>query len=797
MDSSPARPAQPIGLLLSVACIAAAALAYQIVLMRFYAVLHWQWFAAMIVSLALLGHGLSGSLLALRSAAFGRCFDWLYPWLAVAFALSMPLAFAIAQRWPFNGLELIWDPAQLAWLALSYLCLSLPFACAAACFGLAFIRYGAAIPRLYAADLFGAGLGALGVLWLMQALPLRHWLPALGLLAVFGAWLGSAGLSIARRSSLLALGLLLLPPSWTAVEPNPYKGLSATLRLPGAERLERQAGPLGVLDLLASPEVPLRQVAGLSMLADREPVAQLGLFIDGEGPSPISQVVDVDRLGYLEQTTAALPYQLLSAPSVLILGAGGGDAGWQALRGGARSLQLVEPNAQLAAWLDTPGSPAYSALIADLRVQRRVADPRAVLDRAERRYDLIVLPPPDSPIGAGGGVQAASDTFLYTIEALRSAWHGLQPNGMISISRWEQSPPRASLKLIATAVAALRDLGVSDPAAHLLLIRDWQTSVLLIGRRPFSAEQQAAAQSFCRRYAFETVHLAGLDLSDLQSNDRLREAVRAVLGADAERFIAEYAFDIRPAKDERPFFHNYFRWQTLPVLWRLRAQGGATLLDSGYLLVLAGLVQASLLAALLILLPLRWLPRAARASTSALRRWPAAAYFFALGLGFLFFEIAALSRYTLYLGQPLWSASLVLAGLLGFAGVGSATAQRWTTRPMARRIAALSAAVAILAFEWLHPAWFALSANWPVWARALSGGLLLAPCAFLLGLPFPLGLSRLATHAPALVPWAWGINGVASVISALLAVVLAMAWGYSVIMLIAAGLYVLAAWSRF
>ena len=62
-----------------------------------------------------------------------------------------------------------------------------------------------------------------------------------------------------------------------------------------------------------------------------------------------------------------------------------------------------------------------------------------------------------------------------------------------------------------------------------------------------------------------------------------------------------------------------------------------------------------------------------------------------------------------------------------------------------------------------------------------------------MGMPFPLALSRVAVHRPDLVPWAWGINGCASVLSAILATLLAMSLGLRAVLLIALALYIIAA----
>lgn len=799
-----ARPdVERVGLPLlgSVFLIAGTALAYQLLLMRLLSVVHWYPFAAMIVSLALLGHGFSGSLLALCPERARRRFASWYLVCALLFALGMPLAFALAQRIPFNGLELVWDAHQLLWLGLLYLVLSLPFAAAASCFGLAFLRFGAQIPRVYAADLIGAGVGSVCVLLLMLHLRPEHWLPALTVVGALAAALGGWGrvriAVLLPLAAAAALSCLAVPGSWLTPQPNPYKGLSATLRLPGAQVTMRRSGPLGILDVVESPRVPLRQVPGLSLRASQDPAPQLGVFVDGDGPSPVT-----DRSGgaasmrYLGETTSAVVYRVVGSPRVLLLGAGGGTPVLQALTLGAAAVDVVETDRVLVDLVRGPLSAFSGALYEDSRVEVRVDDPRNALRGAAESFDLITLSPPDSATGAGGGVSAAADSYLYTVEAMQEVLTVLDDDGVLSVTRWESEPPRASLKLFATAVAALRAAQVTDPGAHLMLIRDWQTSTLLVARRPFDAAAVHAVETFCRALSFELVHAPGRTSLVGSDSDWLTRGVRALMSDRADAFVAEYKFAIAPATDQRPFFHNYFHWGTLPELWRMRGQGAAVLLDSGYLVIAGTLAQAVPTAAVLILLPLWWRRRRAPAGTLLRRisRTRTALYFLALGLAFLFVEIAALSRFTLYLGAPLWSAALVLACMLVCAGVGSALSARWQGRSASVSRVAVGAAFGVVLFELIHAPLFAATAAWPLLAKCALGLGLLGPVALLMGMPFPMGLALLDARAPALVPWAWGINGFASVISALLALILAMHFGYPAVMLAAAGLYACAAW---
>ena len=89
---------------------------------------------------------------------------------------------------------------------------------------------------------------------------------------------------------------------------------------------------------------------------------------------------------------------------------------------------------------------------------------------------------------------------------------------------------------------------------------------------------------------------------------------------------------------------------------------------------------------------------------------------------------------------------------------------------------------------------FEYAAAWPVALRGLVCLIGIAPLAFAMGMPFPLGLARLSLRAPAFVPWAWALNGCASVIAAILALLLAMALGLRATLLLALALYVFAAW---
>ena len=153
--------------LLSLALISAASLGYEILLMRLFSIIQWHHFAYMIISLALLGYGASGTFLSILGDRFRRRFVEAYLTYAALFGVSAIGGFLLAQKIAFNPLEILWDPQQfLRLIGISGLLL-LPFLCAASCVCLALSEFREHLHRIYAVDLVGAGLGSLGVVLLL------------------------------------------------------------------------------------------------------------------------------------------------------------------------------------------------------------------------------------------------------------------------------------------------------------------------------------------------------------------------------------------------------------------------------------------------------------------------------------------------------------------------------------------------------------------------------------------------------------------------------------------------------
>ena len=233
----------------------------------------------------------------------------------------------------------------------------------------------------------------------------------------------------------------------------------------------------------------------------------------------------------------------------------------------------------------------------------------------------------------------------------------------------------------------------------------------------------------------------------------------------------------------------------------LPGQAGISMIGVGYPTLLVTLLQASVAAVILILLPLLFVREdknmaANRQATN--KRRSIVLYFLAIGLAFLFIEIAFIQKFTLILSQPLYAVAVALFAFLIFSGLGSLyvqhrmkTASATTNAALLRRSVILIGVITVL-YILVLPLISGTIMALPETMRILSAFILSAPLAFFMGMPFSLGLTSVQQTSPDLVPWAWGINGCASVLSAILAVLLAIEIGFNGVMLCAVVLYIIA-----
>jgi SAM-dependent methyltransferase len=813
--------------------VSASVLSYQVILVRAFSIGQWHHFAYMVISIALLGFGASGTLLAAlerkRASTAARFQVSHVGWFAISatsFAIALPVSFWLTQRIPFDPFLIIWDWQEVLYLGSYYLALFVPFFAAATAIGLALTSESEKCPRLYAFNMAGSGAGALLALVLLSVAAVE-W----ALLGVTGLAQGAAILALydgkffldrgSRRlfagagvaiMAILTLASVFRPPT---VRLSQYKGLSYARNLPEAKVVAERSSPLSRVDVVASPAI--REAPGLSLIApmDAVPPRQLGLYMDAESAGAITAFDgDISKLNYLDWMITAAPYfAAQDSPRdlrVCVLGAGGGAGVLLALRHAARQVDAVELDPNVPQLLRGQFREFAGGLYdrPDVRLHR--ADARAFVQAAHENWNIIDLSLVDSFAASAVGIGAVGESYLYTREAFESFLRHLRPGGVLAVTRWVRTPPRDELKLFATGVAALERMGLS-PAERLVLIRSWAAATLLVKKEAFTAQELLALRGWAEERLFDTSYFPGITADqhnrfNVLERDYYFEATSAFLaGSESrEQFFRDYAFDLRPATDDRPYFFHFFRWQALSLMLRTFRQSWIPFSEWGYLILVATLAQATLLAMLLIVSPLVLMPRHSTPNDSlnarplaggAVRR-QVLFYFLALGLGYLFIEMALIQRLVFFLANPGYAVALVLAGLLFVSGWGSAWAGRQLRKgTSATRLACLAAL--IVAFTGTVYAFGLHALLTPLLSLPLPARMVLALAVMLplaaMGMPFPIGLRQLGQSHADLLPWAWAINGCASVLAGPLATLFALGAGLRAVLLAASGCYVVAA----
>ena len=798
--------------LLAVGLVSGAALGYELLLLRYFSLMYWSHFAHLIIGMALLGFGFSGTILALLQDRLLHRFNRSFSLFARLFSLTLLVASTLAGRLGFNPPETIWDPGQLGRLAAVFGLATLPFACAGLCIGLTLRFLSGQAAQVYRADLTGAASGALLVMALLFVLPPADLVRVLAAAGLAAGLLIDGGDRQAPRLRLsvtaaLALLVVLWPGRWLTPLMSPFKGLSQALHVPGVAVAGRTLSPAGEFTALESAAIPFRYAPGLSMLAPSTPPEQMALFHDGHPAGVIHRGTEgTAAMEFMRWTPMALPYALLYRPRVLVLGSGGGGDVWHALLEGATLVDAVEPFRQLSGFARAPFADFAGGVYGRDRVRLIESDSRGFLAATGDRYDLIQISPFGSAVPPAGGGHALEARYLFTVEGIRLALSRLTEGGVLAVTLPLDLPPRAPLRMLATIADALRSYRATPPESHVAAIRTWNTVTIVASSSPLTSGQRQAVRTFCRLRAFDLFWLPGLTAAEVNRYNVLERPLFYDAARDIWQGLADRVglpFNISPTTDDRPWFGHFFRRQALPALWAQRKAGSAAMLEWEYLLLWMSLFVAVAVSLAMIVLPLRLLPRLRKRQEAAGGHAVRAAYFAALGLAFFFLEIAFIQQFVLFLSHPMLAMAVVVPSFLFFAGCGSGLSERlagWAAasgrpwlqeRPATLAVAALAGVACF--YLLLLPSLFHAGAGWPAGLRVAVSVLLIGALAFWMGMPFPLGLSRLGSTRPDFIPFAWGVNGFFSVISTTAATILALQAGFRLVIAAALALYLLAA----
>jgi hypothetical protein len=784
--------------------VSAAAVGFEIALTRYFAIASWSEYGYWVISITMVGFAVSGVVLSL----FKDFFAQRAPWLLFAAPLLLLVAAAggyyAATGVPFNPLEFQnpdqWG-AQLSNICKYYAALFPFYFLTGLYIGLYFLSYQDEIPKIYGADLAGAGAGSVVVL---------------------------AGMFLAHPFHLLAVllplialaGLFHLPPEWRAKRPhyavvliatlvgtetltvvlnradfNEYKAIYPPLHVQDSRVVQEVKSPRGYF--LVLDDFTERLDTDLSnnfqTLGAAGPPRTLGVYGDGNRLASLALRRDHDS-SYVRAALDAFPYEIRRSPTVLLIGTRGGFRLREALDLGAARIEALEPDETMHALIRARGlNPALD----DPRVRLTRRSPAQIADTD--RFDIV-------DIASDFLGQADANKYAFTVEALQGYLRAARPDGVVSIPVSIREFTVYAVKMIETARRALIAAGIAQPERHLLVYRSSWNARILISKAPFTDADIRGLRAFADKRSFDTSYFPGIDparvpvwndlpsvsftdrtvASSEQATDALREDTLRLL-AQPEAFLGRQFFNLEPSTHDRPFFYSILRVSEVrAILDRIALVPRE---EIGYLINLAVIAQALLLAALVLALPLiryrRAHPRSAALARSVL-------YFAGLGLGFLFLEILLIEKAVFFFHDRTYAFAIVLTGMLVCSGLGSFLAGRYLADPRRGiRVAVVVIALWCLAAAVLLDRGLEAALDWPLALKAIALVAAIAPLGIALGIPFPLGLSLFRGANSHFLPWAWALNGSFSVIATPLANLLAVSKGYDILLIVSLFLYLL------
>lgn len=762
-----------IGILLISSC----QLYLSLFLTRFFSISQGYHWAFLVIGLALLGSGASGTFLSLRRNFNKEKGLKILRISSLLFPLSILFSYFINNTFPFDPYLLPWHFEQILLWIINFLSLLVPFFLVGLFIVSSLSTFPEILSKLYGLTFLGGGLG---IILLNLVLPRATEFLSLIFLIILSL-LGFIFISWDKKplkilGIILGIFFLLSLSFWEIpIKFSPYKDLEQVKKYPQTQVLETKRNAFTRFDLIKSPTI--RYAPGLSYRYMGKIPYNLGFTIDGEN---LKGVIKEDKFtDYLPQAGSFI---FFSYPKVLIIEPGGGLDIILSKEKKAKEITGVTDNPFVSEILCKNFDEIKSIKII-------CESPRVFLKRTKEKFDLILFPLQESFHVITVGAYSLNENYLYTKESIKSSFLLLSPSGILCFTRWLQRPPTEELRLFIAIYYALKELGIENIEKHIIVYRSLNTMTILTKKSPFTYEEIEKLKKFLENRAFDLVYYFDIKEDEINQfsilpHEIYYENIKSLL-EEKERFIKNYPFKIDAPTDDKPFFFHFFKISQIPKVLENWGRTWQPFGGAGFLIVWFILFFVIILSFILILLPLIWrrrfFPRGKKIFKIFL-------YFTFIGLSYLFVEIPLMQKFILYLGQPIYSFSIVLFSLLFFSGLGSILSKKLIkyfpyTIFLLGILIILSPYILYIIME------NTLSFNFFI--RILISLLFVGVLGFLMGVPFPTGLEISKKYSSDIIPWIYAINGFSSVISSFSSSLISISFSLSFVIILAGILYIL------
>ncbi len=769
-----------LGLLL----LCASTLMYEIALTRLLSVVSWYYLAFVSISMAMFGMTAGALAVQFRPDLFTA--DLIPKRLvqsALAMAISLPLSLMTMLAVPLYTSF----AAQTVYNFLLFSAIiSVPFFFSGIAVCLSLTRMPFPMGRIYFADLMGAALGCIGSVVLLGLLDAPSAIFMISALlfassALYAAYAGESRPT--KTAALCTLGMavlsLLNASTYHGIQPSWVKGKVD----PRTDILAERWNPISRVRAQHPASGPPMMWGPSPKLPSWMKVEAIELTIDSDADTPMSHFEgDLSAFPFLRYDVTSVGAQLRHGGSAAIIGVGGGRDVLNAAANGFQRIVGIEVNSAIAG-MTSRQFDSFSGFSKIPGFELHNDEGRSYLTRSGERFDLIQASLVDTWAATSAGAMTLSENALYTVDGWRVFYEHLKPGGVITFSRW--SSGAETNRLFAVAKAMLLSEGVPNPERHLAALTSGNIMTLLASNQPFAERDLRKLREIMQELEFKQFYLPG--------EEPAVPEIRRILAAGSLNELAALrgtnGLDYSPVFDSSPYFFNAVHLSNLPEMIRTRQGVG----NMRAMMFLFGFM----LAAIILVITTIVLPAMLWTRKQGAAKPPAAggiAYFIAIGLGFMFVEMSMMQQLSIFLGHPIYSLVVVLAGLIFSTGVGSLASDRLELSSTWRsRLPAVAASVLIVVYSLIVlPVVHAFTAG-VLWQRIVISLALVTPCGFLLGFCFPVGMRWMtALRQERNLPWMWALNGAAGTLGSFVAIVVSMETSIQTCVLTGAACYFLA-----
>lgn len=745
-------------------------------LTRFFSISQGYHWAFLVIGLALLGSGASGTFLSIKNTFDRGKLLKILQISALFYPFCIFFSYFFNNTFPFDPYLLPWYPQHFILWLINFILLLIPFFL----IGLIIVSSLSLFPeissKIYGITFLG---GSFGIILLNLVLPkLDEFLSLIFLiiLSLLGALFLSYNkkvLQILETIFLFFFILLIFTEFfYIPIKFSPYKDLEQIKRYPQTEILETKRNAFTRFDLIKSPVI--RYAPGLSYKFNGEIPHSLGFTIDGENIKGI-----IKENGFTDYLPQSICFLLLKNLKVLIIEPSGGLDIVLSKEKGAKEILSITDNPFVGELLRNT--------FRDLRIV--VESPRVFLKRTKEKFDLIIYSLQESFHVITSGSYSLNENYLYTKESIKSSFSLLNPQGILCFTRWLQRPPTEELRLFITIYFALKDLGIKDIEKHIITFRSLNTMTILVKKSPFTYDEIKKVKNFLEEKAFDLVYYFDIKENEINKfcilpKEIYYENIKKFL-KEKENFIGEYSFRIDPSSDDKPFFFHFFKSSQIPEVLQNWGKTWQPFGGAGFIIIFLILIFVIILSFLLILLPLIVRRKSFPKNINILNIF---IYFSFIGLCYLFVEIPLMQKFILYLGQPIYSFSAILSSLLLFSGIGSIFSK---TLKKFFPYTIFLLGFLIIIYPCLLSYIIENTLSFPFYMRIFLSIFFTGILGFLMGIPFPTGLDISRKYSEDLTPWIYAINGFFSVISSFSSPLISISLGFSFVIILAGILYII------